>query len=253
VENVAYTGCQGDFTDAGSMGQTVWYKYTHTGSNTTLQVDTLGPGTMDAVLRVTTGPASSPTHESLTEVACGDEEWGGAWAAATFSAVSGQTYYIQVGKYGSSTPGTFALNISPIISTAGARFTVTSNADTGDATPDGVCDSGGGACTLREAIQEANALVGTDVITFVAGAGSPVTIAPATPLPVASGVVIDARTENAFSETPVVVLDGVSATTGTASGFQLRCSCLFEALSSGGSSATVSWSVNNNVIGQLRD
>jgi CSLREA domain-containing protein len=32
-------------------------------------------------------------------------------------------------------------------------FTVNSTADTGDATPDGTCDT----CTLREAIQEANA------------------------------------------------------------------------------------------------
>lgn len=32
-------------------------------------------------------------------------------------------------------------------------FTVNSTADTGDASPDGVCDT----CTLREAMQEANA------------------------------------------------------------------------------------------------
>jgi CSLREA domain-containing protein len=36
---------------------------------------------------------------------------------------------------------------------AAAPFTVNSTADTGDATPDGTCDT----CTLREAIQEANA------------------------------------------------------------------------------------------------
>ena len=220
-ENAAYNACQGEYTGAGNMTSTVWYKYTHLGSPATLQVDTLGPGTMDAVIRIATGPSSSPTHGSLTEIACGDQEWGDSWAAATFSAATGQTYYIQVGTYSGFPPGTFALNISPINSTAGTRFTVTSNADTGDATPDGACDSGG-ACTLREAIQEANALVGTDVITFEAGGGSPVTIAPATPLPVASALVIDARTENAFSGTPAVVLDGISVfDTGTAFSLQL--------------------------------
>ncbi|HSP54966.1 MAG TPA: hypothetical protein VLS25_05205, partial [Dehalococcoidia bacterium] len=48
-ENSAYNNCQGDFPFAGSMGHTLWYKYTHTGANTTLQVDTLGPDVMDAV------------------------------------------------------------------------------------------------------------------------------------------------------------------------------------------------------------
>src|SRR5215211_4525142 len=50
-------------------------------------------------------------------------------------------------------------------------FTVNSTADTGDATPDGICDSdpaAGVVCTLREAIQEANAPMnpGPDTINF---------------------------------------------------------------------------------------
>ena len=49
---------------------------------------------------------------------------------------------------------------------AATTFTVNSLADTGDATPDGVCDDGAGNCTLREAIEEANALAGTDTIDF---------------------------------------------------------------------------------------
>jgi CSLREA domain-containing protein len=53
-----------------------------------------------------------------------------------------------------------------------ATFTVNSLADTGDATPDGACDDGSGNCTLREAIEEANALPGDDTINFnLAGAG----------------------------------------------------------------------------------
>ncbi len=45
---------------------------------------------------------------------------------------------------------------------ASTTFTVTSTADTGDDTPDGTCEG----CTLREAIQEANAAPGADTIEF---------------------------------------------------------------------------------------
>jgi len=48
---------------------------------------------------------------------------------------------------------------------AAATFTVNSNGDQGDATPgNGVCATSGGQCTLRAAIQEANALAGADII-----------------------------------------------------------------------------------------
>src|SRR5262245_54644254 len=47
----------------------------------------------------------------------------------------------------------------------GATFTVDDVADAVDATPgDGVCQTGAGVCTLRAAIQEANALPGPDRI-----------------------------------------------------------------------------------------
>lgn len=51
-----------------------------------------------------------------------------------------------------------------------ATFTVNSTADAVDANPgDGSCATSGGLCTLRAAIQEANALPGDDVITLPAG------------------------------------------------------------------------------------
>ena len=64
-----------------------------------------------------------------------------------------------------------------------ATFTVDSTLDSSDAAPgDGVC-SDGGVCTLRAAIQEANALLGADFIVFnIAGTGVQ-TIAPFSPLP----------------------------------------------------------------------
>ena len=56
--------------------------------------------------------------------------------------------------------------LSPIPAAA-ATFTVNSNADTADATPgDGLCDVGGGVCTLRAAIQEANVNEDQDTIVF---------------------------------------------------------------------------------------
>ena len=72
-------------------------------------------------------------------------------------------------------------------STAGAQifsqtFVVDSTADTGDATPDGLCDT----CTLREAIQEANANnnpAEVDLIEFSLGASGVATIFPSSPLP----------------------------------------------------------------------
>jgi CSLREA domain-containing protein len=53
-----------------------------------------------------------------------------------------------------------------------AAFTVNNTSDAVDATPgDGVCATapGNGVCTLRAAIQEANALPGDDTITVPAG------------------------------------------------------------------------------------
>ncbi len=52
----------------------------------------------------------------------------------------------------------------------GDTFFVDSTADSADAVPgDGVCATGGGACTLRAAIMEANALAGDDVIEVPVG------------------------------------------------------------------------------------
>lgn len=51
-----------------------------------------------------------------------------------------------------------------------ATFTVDSTIDAVDVTPgDGICATAGAVCTLRAAIQEANALAGTDTINLPAG------------------------------------------------------------------------------------
>ncbi len=60
--------------------------------------------------------------------------------------------------------------VSPLLA---ATFTVNSTSDVGDNNAgDGVCNDGGGNCTLRAAIEESNALVGADNIHFnIAGGG----------------------------------------------------------------------------------
>ena len=86
-----------------------------------------------------------------------------------------------------------------------------------------------GAGTLRQAIIDANAAGGGDVIEFdIAGAG-PHTLAPTIPMPgISDRTVIDGRSEPDFAGSPVLELDG-TATTGTAISFTGRlrrvCRC----------------------------
>ncbi len=61
-----------------------------------------------------------------------------------------------------------------------ATFTVNSVADGADAAPgNGVCATAAGVCTLRAAVQEANAFAGTDTITFSLPAGATITLTSA--------------------------------------------------------------------------
>ncbi len=98
----------------------------------------------------------------------------------------------------------------------GATFTVNSTSDNSDVSPgNGLCATSGGVCTLRAAIQEANALAGTDTINFsIAGTGTH-TIAPGSPLPTITGpVTIDATTDDSFAANgnkPAIVLSGANA------------------------------------------
>ena len=66
---------------------------------------------------------------------------------------------------------------------AATTFTVNSTGDGADSNPgDGVCNDGTGACTLRAAIQEANALAGDDAITFAVSLnGTAITLNTALP------------------------------------------------------------------------
>jgi CSLREA domain-containing protein len=85
------------------------------------------------------------------------------------------------------------LMIAPSVSAA-ATFTVNSSNDPGD----GICDAG--ECTLREAIEAANATAGTDTIAFNVLGITPITIQPTSQLPdITDAAVIDGTTQPGFS------------------------------------------------------
>jgi uncharacterized repeat protein (TIGR01451 family) len=93
-------------------------------------------------------------------------------------------------------------------------YVVNDTSDLADATPgDNICDAGAGLCTLRAAIQEANATAGTQPITFsVAGIFQPATAYP----PLTGRVDIDGTTAPGYAGVPVVWIDGASVATGLA-------------------------------------
>jgi len=124
---------------------------------------------------------------------------------------------------------------------AGAVYIVNSTGDNGDSNVgDGNCDDGTGDCTVRAAIEEANALTRPDAIIFrIPGAG-PHTIQPASALPtIASPVIINGYTEPgaapATSTTPatlMIELDGSIAGSGV-NGLELNLladKCLVQGL-----------------------
>ncbi len=106
-------------------------------------------------------------------------------------------------------------------------FTVDNTGDDPDANPgDGTCATSGGVCTLRAAIQEANATAnsgGPDFIEFDISGPTPHVIQPLSRLPsVADPVFIKGDSEPDYAGTPVVVVDGQ---------FQFGSGLTFDALS----------------------
>jgi len=85
---------------------------------------------------------------------------------------------------------------------------------------DGVCNSG--HCSLREAINAANAHAGLDLIKFDIGGGGAQTIRPLSVLPeITDAVTIDRRTQPGFAGIPIIELNGANATVN-ANGLTIR-------------------------------
>ena len=108
-------------------------------------------------------------------------------------------------------------------------FQVDSRGDAGDAnTGDGSCETTGGVCTLRAAIEEANADGADDTIEFgnVPTTGGFAVISPSSELSVTEKVTIDGTTAPNWSSPgpPVVVLDGNGISGISDDGLDIRSS-----------------------------
>jgi CSLREA domain-containing protein len=90
--------------------------------------------------------------------------------------------------------------------TPASEFTVNTTDDAGQ----GLCNNPGGSCSLREAIQRANATAGTVLIRFnIPGSEVLKMIRPNTPLPaITNTVILDGTTQPGFTNGPIIELEG---------------------------------------------
>ena len=103
-----------------------------------------------------------------------------------------------------------------VLSASALTLTVNTNGDTPDATPgNGICADSVGNCTLRAAIQEANASAGADTINFgISGAGVH-TITVTSSLPTITGAVtIDGTTQSGYAGLPLIEVKGATGQIG---------------------------------------
>jgi titin len=109
------------------------------------------------------------------------------------------------------TEGSAAPGVS--MSSPAAIYTVDSTTDDPDANlGDGVCATTSGLCSLRAAIEQANAAAGSDAIGFDIAGTAPYTIIPQSPLPaITDPLTLDGTTEPDYVDSPVVELDGTGA------------------------------------------
>ncbi len=107
--------------------------------------------------------------------------------------------------------------LSVILTAPLATLTVNNTGDGADITPgNGICETGTGTgiCTLRAAIQEANALGGANTINFGIGTGAR-TIAPASALPFINvPVTLNAQTQPGYAGNPIIELNGSGVPAG---------------------------------------
>jgi Calx-beta domain/Domain of unknown function (DUF4214) len=106
---------------------------------------------------------------------------------------------------------------------AATTFTVNSVSDGADSnTADGVCNDGSGNCTLRAALEQANATAGTDTINFSIGTGVKTIIVPSDLPLITDAVIIDGTTQPGFAGTPIIEINGNNHSNAFHSGFDLR-------------------------------
>jgi len=130
-------------------------------------------------------------------------------AVSVFAAVAVVAALAPVAALATPVRGARAADASTAAAT-GVRFTVDTTQDAADPTPDGQCGQLVG-CSLREAIQEANATPAKDTIAFDITGGD-TTIKPGTELPdITAPLVIDGSTQPGYRGIPIVEIDGENA------------------------------------------
>jgi CSLREA domain-containing protein len=190
-----------DPSDATSLSpsHSIWYEW-QAPSSGTATITTQGSD-FDTILAVYTGT----TLSTLTQLASNDDVQNGIirTSSVTFTATSGTVYWIAVDGWGGDM-GTVKLNWNacggtptptptptasptptptPSPGSCPTVLTVNDLGDTTDASPgDGICATAAGVCTLRAAIQEANARAscGTIDIDF-SGVNGSITLSTALP------------------------------------------------------------------------
>jgi hypothetical protein len=121
---------------------------------------------------------------------------------------------LSAGANQSSEPGSFMALLSSASVIPSATFVVNNNGDTPDANlSDNVCADAAGNCTLRAAIQQANATSGTDEINF-SFATTPVTIQLNASLSPAGLVISEAVTINGIGARLLTVSGNANTTSG---------------------------------------
>jgi hypothetical protein len=109
TSNAGATTEFGEPAPCGAIGSTIWYRFTPNVFNThTVVVDTFGSLMPDTVVAIY---LQNPATGSLINLACNDDAVG-LWSRATFEAVTGLNYYIQVGGFGGA-QGDINLHVWP--------------------------------------------------------------------------------------------------------------------------------------------
>ena len=128
-------------------------------------------------------------------------------------------------------------------------FVVNSNGDGADLHPgNGIADAGNGIVTLRSAIQEANALSGSQTIYFYLPGSGQVNISPSSSLPTISGsVFLNGTTQKGYAGSPLVGTNGsFGGLTISAGGSTVQALSLNN---SSGYGLTLTSAGGNNIIG----
>jgi ELWxxDGT repeat protein len=160
-------------------------------------------------------PGGKPTDYTAT-IAWGD----GASSTGTIS-VNGNGGFNVVGSHVYSQAGGYAVTVT--IHDAGSQATANSTASVAAGNVfkvTNVADSGPGS--LRQALLDANATPGVDVVAFNIPGSGVQTIQPLTRLPIITvPLILDGATQPGFAGTPIIQLDGSQETGGSPDGLVL--------------------------------